>query len=186
MTVSVSAQMLLFCLSLALGGAFGLVYDLLYGFRRLFPCGRAPAFAADCLYLLLCGAATFLFLLIGNAGEVRLFVLAGEALGFVIYRFTLGVLVSRAVKAAAAQTRRAAFAAGRCLKRPASAAERKMGAFAVRTAGRIRKTASKGRKVAKTGLKPARLMMYNLSYRVRRGAAKKTARRRTGHHGAGK
>lgn len=169
MTVSVSSQMLLFLISLAIGGVFGLAYDLLYFIRLLFPCGRVLAFLWDCLYLLACGVITFLFLLAGNAGEVRLFVLGGELLGLLFYRLTLGILVSRALRWFAERMRKAVSAAGKSLKRPVVRAGTKL------KAAFSKKSGPKGPKVLQRCLKPMHKVMYNLSYKARRKAAKPVA-----------
>lgn len=178
--------MLLFLISIAMGGAFGLVYDLLYLFRLLSPRGHILSFLWDCLYLLACGVVTFLFLLTGNAGEVRLFILGGELLGFLLYRLTLGMLVSRAVRAFAAYVQRAAVAAGRCVKRPVVYAGRKMGKLVSQKYGEIKKTMPGKGKVSKLCLKPARELMYNLFHRTRRKAAGFAVRKRRKAHGSNK
>lgn len=166
MTVSVSSQMMLFLLSMGIGGAFGLVYDVLYLGRLLSPCGRVLSFLWDCLYLLACGLVTFLFLLAGNAGEVRFFLLEGELLGFLFYRFTLGVPVSKAMRWFAARTRSAAAETGRRLKRPVVCAGRRFGRFVSQKYGQMKKRPPKDRKVVKRCLKPVRKVMYNLFHRT--------------------
>lgn len=178
MTVSASSQMMLFLFAMGIGGAFGLVYDILYLGRLLSPCGKLLSFLLDCLYLLACGVFTFLFLLAGNAGEVRFFILEGELLGLLFYRFTLGLLVAKAMRWFAARTRHAAASAGRRLKRPVVRAGQKMGALFSEKSGQIKKRWPKDRKVAQRCLKPVREVMYNLLYKVRHKMTKPAARKK--------
>lgn len=166
MTVSVSSQMLLFLFSMGVGGAFGLVYDLLYLGRLLSLCGKVLSFVWDCLYLLACGIFTFLFLLAGNAGEVRSFVLLGELLGYVLYRFTLGTLVSRGVRRLAADMRRTAAAVGMQMKRPAVRARQKWSALLSKKSKHLKKSRRRERKDRQRCLKPAGKVMYNLFYKA--------------------
>ena len=49
----------------------------------------------DVLYFVLCSVLTFLFSLPFNKGSVRYFVIFGEAVGFVLYRFTLGEVMAK-------------------------------------------------------------------------------------------
>jgi hypothetical protein len=44
----------------------------------------------DALYFVVCAFLTVLFSLPFNKGEVRYFVIFGEAVGFIVYRFTIG------------------------------------------------------------------------------------------------
>lgn len=48
----------------------------------------------DIFYFTLCAFLTVLFALPFNNGSVRYFVLFGEAVGFIVYRFTLGEYMS--------------------------------------------------------------------------------------------
>ncbi len=86
----IAKEALLFLRSCLLGAGFGVVYD---GFRilRLFlPSGEKITFIEDGLFFLILSAANFLFFLSHTYGELRLFLLIGEALGFSIYYLTAG------------------------------------------------------------------------------------------------
>lgn len=180
MIISVSSQMTLFLLSMAIGGIFGLVYDVLYLGRLLVCCGKFLSFVCDCLYLSACGVFTFLFLLAGNAGEVRLFVLEGELLGFLLYRLTLGGPVAKAVRWLAVHTRHTAAEVGRQLRRPAMQAGRKLGTMLSPKRAHFKKSNTQDRKVVQRRLKPACKVMYNLFYKAkaRHKAAKSVARKK--------
>ncbi len=47
-------------------------------------------FIQDVIYFLVSGFVTFLFVLIFNYGESRFYILAGEALGWILYHVSLG------------------------------------------------------------------------------------------------
>lgn len=78
----VSQQLALFLRSIALGGALGLVYDLLRALRRLG--GKAWGTLLDAVYCVFAVLAVFFFVLAGD-GELRIFVLAGTAGGGVLF-----------------------------------------------------------------------------------------------------
>ena len=86
----IAGEALLFLSSCLLGGSFGVLYD---GFRvlRLFiPTGEKLAFIEDGLFFLLITAMNFLFFLSRTYGTLRVFLLVGELLGFLIYYLTVG------------------------------------------------------------------------------------------------
>lgn len=86
----IAGEALLFLCSCLLGAGFGIVYD---GFRvlRLFlPSGEKIVFIEDGLFFLIITAVNFLFFLSRTYGELRLFLLIGEFLGFLIYYLTAG------------------------------------------------------------------------------------------------
>ena len=78
----VSQQLALFLRSIALGGALGLVYDLLRALRRLG--GKVWGTLLHAMYCALAVLAVFFFVLAGD-GELRIFVLAGTAGGGVLF-----------------------------------------------------------------------------------------------------
>lgn len=86
----IAGEALLFLCSCLLGVGFGVVYD---GFRvlRLFlPSGEKIVFVEDGLFFLIITVANFLFFLSRTYGELRLFLIIGELLGFLIYYLTAG------------------------------------------------------------------------------------------------
>lgn len=93
--VTLSQQTVYFLASIALGAVLAMVYDLLRAFRMLIRCGHVHLFLSDVLFFFLCGVVTSLFSLPFNKGDVRAFILFGEAVGFLAYRLTLGSLFGR-------------------------------------------------------------------------------------------
>lgn len=95
MTVSVTDQAIDFLAACLIGAAMGFLYD---GFRILriaVPCRKAAVFFQDVLFFFICGIVTFLFLLLETDGSVRLFVLAGELIGALLYFLALSAHVMR-------------------------------------------------------------------------------------------
>mgnify|MGYP002244696904 CR=1 FL=1 len=93
--LTIADQTRLFLLALGLGFLLGIVYDLFRVVRMAFTMRRVGVFIQDVLFFLTCAAATFLFLLAVNQGEIRGFIIAGEGLGFLIYYFSFGLLAVR-------------------------------------------------------------------------------------------
>ena len=91
--LTIADQTRLFLLALGLGFLLGIVYDLFRVVRMAFTMRRVGVFIQDVLFFLTCAAATFLFLLAVNQGEIRGFIIAGEGLGFLIYYFSFGLLI---------------------------------------------------------------------------------------------
>ncbi len=100
MEISVSGQALAFAGSAALGAAAGLLYDLLGTVRRRAE-GRVLGGALDLLFWMLVTAVLFLYALEAGDGKLRLFMVAGAALGAAAYFLTAGPAVRRAADAAA-------------------------------------------------------------------------------------
>lgn len=88
----------MFLWSIALGAALGIFYDLFRVARVAVRHNAIAAAVEDVVFALACAAATLLYLIRADCGEIRLFVLVGELIGFVIYYFTVGALVIGAAK----------------------------------------------------------------------------------------
>ncbi len=100
MEISVSGQALAFVGAAVLGAAAGLLYDLLGTVRRRAG-GRVLGGALDLLFWLLVTAVLFFYALETGDGKLRLFMVAGAALGAAGYFLTAGPAVRRAADAAA-------------------------------------------------------------------------------------
>ena len=95
MGVSLSAQTAYFLWSLALGLALGLLYDAVRAGRMVLRAGRIHILISDIVFFAVCGVITSLFALPFNKGDVRVFILFGEAVGFLTYRLTLGSVMGK-------------------------------------------------------------------------------------------
>lgn len=89
-----------FLLSLLIGVSFCVFYDVL---RFLLPSkAKLPVFFRDVAFFLVCGVASFCFLLLYCKGVLRVYVFCGEALGFIFCRVTFSKLFRRILNAIAA------------------------------------------------------------------------------------
>ncbi len=91
----VADQVKVFAYAWLLGAALGLCYELFRIPRQAFRMPAWVVFLQDLLYVLLWALATFLFQMTFSKGQVRLYILVGEFLGWVLYYFTLGALLFR-------------------------------------------------------------------------------------------
>lgn len=90
MSFSLADQTVYFLFSLLFGVMLSALYDVV---RILRFCGVTKLWQiilSDVLFFFVCAFLTVLFALPFNKGYVRYFAIFGEAVGFVVYRFTLG------------------------------------------------------------------------------------------------
>lgn len=95
MEFSLATQTVYFLFSILFGIILSAVYDVVrvirfMGFTKLW-----QIVLSDVLYFFVCAVLTFLFSLPFNNGSVRYFVIFGEAVGFILYRFTLGEVMAK-------------------------------------------------------------------------------------------
>lgn len=95
MEFTLADQTVYFLSSLLFGVFISALYDVVrilrfVGFTRLW-----QIVITDILYFFVCAVLTVLFALPFNKGLVRYFVIFGEALGFIAYRFTLGEVTAK-------------------------------------------------------------------------------------------
>ena len=95
MWITLSDQTVYFLASIAFGAALAAVYDLLRALRMLLRSGWFAVLVMDILFFAACGAATSLFALPFNKGNVRGFIVFGEAVGFLAYRMTIGSIFGK-------------------------------------------------------------------------------------------
>lgn len=90
-----SVQTEIFLLSLGFGFLLGILYDVFRTLRLVI--SRTAGFTVfmDILYFLLCAFLVFFFNLIVDEGKIRLYVLLGDMLGWLIYYFSLGEISVR-------------------------------------------------------------------------------------------
>ena len=91
-------QFLMVAYSLMLGIFLGIFYDIFRIARLLINPKNLSVFIQDIVYFLISGFVTFLFVLVFNYGESRFYILAGEALGWILYHISLGDLMYKNLK----------------------------------------------------------------------------------------
>lgn len=91
-------QFLMVLYSLMLGAFLGIFYDIFRILRLLINPKNLSVFIQDIIYFLISGFVTFVFVLIMNSGESRFYILAGEALGWILYHVSLGDFIYKRLK----------------------------------------------------------------------------------------
>lgn len=94
MIFSLADQTVYFLFSLLFGVILSFMYDVIRVLRFIGLNKLWQIIVGDIFYFTLCAFLTVLFALPFNNGSVRYFVLLGEAVGFIVYRFTLGEYMS--------------------------------------------------------------------------------------------
>lgn len=95
MEFTLADQTIYFLYSLLFGVMLSALYDVVVVIRMLNKERTLWLVLLDVIYMSLCAVLTVLFALPFNKGAVRYFVLFGEIIGFIVYRFTLGGLSER-------------------------------------------------------------------------------------------
>jgi len=91
--VYLADQTIVFLQSMLVGALLALLFDAFRISRIAIPTAGAVVFAEDVLFFAVCALVTFGLLLGTVEGQVRFFLITGEALGAVLYSYTLGRLV---------------------------------------------------------------------------------------------
>ena len=81
-------QILSFLYAVLAGGIFSVFYDVLKSVRLSFKCSAITVFFQDIFYFAVVAVAAFCFLLSQSGGEIRLYIIFGFILGFIILRLT--------------------------------------------------------------------------------------------------
>ncbi|MDE5992132.1 MAG: spore cortex biosynthesis protein YabQ [Oscillospiraceae bacterium] len=105
---SISQQTAFFLLSVVLGAALGVVYDIFRVFRILFPpaAKSKPAAVQDVLFWLIYGFCMFCYSTAVCGGSLRFFMLFGSLIGFALYIVTVGNLIVGTLRQIAETVRR--------------------------------------------------------------------------------
>lgn len=92
-SLSLAQQTKGFLLALGMGFLLGILYDLIRIIRISISRGKAAIIICDMIFCALACLFTFLFCLTVNEGEIRLYLVLGEAAGFLTYYFSLGAVI---------------------------------------------------------------------------------------------
>ncbi|MGN0602951.1 MAG: spore cortex biosynthesis protein YabQ [Oscillospiraceae bacterium] len=100
---SVSEQCSLFLLSVILGMGIGVFYDVFRTLRIVFPpaAKKNAVFVEDIVFMVVSGAAVFLYAAVLCRGQVRFFCVVGTLLGFALYIATVGSIIVGIFRSAA-------------------------------------------------------------------------------------
>lgn len=92
-SLSLAQQTKGFLLALGMGFLLGFLYDLIRIIRISISHGKVAVVICDIFFCALACLLTFLFCLTVNEGEIRLYLVLGEAAGFLTYYFSLGAVI---------------------------------------------------------------------------------------------
>lgn len=85
-----SAQTEIFLLSLGFGFLLGILYDIFRTLRLVISRSAGFTVFMDVFYFIMCAFLVFCFNLVADEGKIRLYVLFGDLLGWLIYYFSFG------------------------------------------------------------------------------------------------
>lgn len=88
--ISILSQVLVFLFSIVLGLIFGVIFDFFRIIDTISNTSLKKLFFEDILYFFIMSILTFIFMLIFNKGDFRIFIVIGELIGFFLWHFTLG------------------------------------------------------------------------------------------------
>ena len=90
-----SQQVSVFLMSIICGLILGVINELFRFLRYLAFRGKIENFVMDIIFMIISAFVTFFFALCYNRGYVRWFVLLGELCGFIVFRYSIGLLTRR-------------------------------------------------------------------------------------------
>lgn len=173
----VAQQTQLFLYAFGFGFVLGVLYDVFRIIRLILSGGKSAVFVADILYLAVCTLLTFYFALVLNSGVLRGYILAGEILGWLVYYFSLGVIVVRISNRVISTCRKALSGFIRLLRRPIKFVVRKLRNCSKKITSKLTKINRKTYKKFKFHLQKRHSMLYNyLSYMRKNHNIKKKER----------
>lgn len=164
----VPEQTRLFAFALGFGFMLGIVYDVFRTLRLIVSDGRGLVFAADVIYFFASAVLTFCFVLVFNDGEMRGYILAGEAIGWLVYYFSLGMLTVRAGNLIIRAVRCTVGVISGAIARPFKFVFRKLSKKIKKIGAFLSKTNRKSYKKTKIYLQKQHNMLYNFFSCMRR------------------
>lgn len=106
MELEFAQQSAAFLWSILLGAALGVIYGVLSLIRFTFKLSKYAVISLDILFMLISALSVFYFSLGFLDGYIRIYVILGAAVGFFVYRLTIGKALSRLFKPIVTVSRR--------------------------------------------------------------------------------
>lgn len=88
--LTIHEELLLFLGSVLLGCALEMLFDLFRAFRLIIPHKTAAAALEDILFMLIWAGAVVCFTSVFAKGDLRIFYIIGNIIGFILWRVTIG------------------------------------------------------------------------------------------------
>lgn len=161
--VSLSSQTKNFLFSLGFGVLTGVLYDILRVIRMSISSSKRALYITDFIFVFVSSVATFLFCLTVTDGQLRFYVLFGEALGFLIYYFSFGIIAVKFSTKTVEKIKSFFKKLFRFISAPFRKFFVRVSGFAKKAASKSRKSLKKSAKNAKTLLQSNKSLLYNLS-----------------------
>ena len=141
----------IFFYSLGFGFLLGILYDVFRTLRLIISRSNGFVLFMDLLYFAVCSLLMFCFMLATDSGRIRIYAIAGEILGWLIYYFSFGAVAIRISNAFVGAFRRLIYTVFRRLK-----------AVFGKPCRKIKKIIRKSDKKAKFNLQKYKHIVYNL------------------------
>ena len=148
----------IFFYSLGFGFLLGILYDVFRLVRLIVSRSKGFILFMDLLYFTVCSLFTFCFILAADSGKVRLYTVAGELIGWLIYYFSFGTVAMRLSNTVVSFFRRVNSAISSRIK---TFLEKIFGKFR-KTGENCKKIIRKSDKKVKFNLQKYRHIVYNL------------------------
>jgi hypothetical protein len=174
LNLTLTSQLVGFLIFFATGAVAGAAYDILRIWRAMFRSERRTVFFQDFFYMVLLAYFTFLVNLAVNYGELRLYLFAGETLGWFVWHWTVG-------RVTVGLFRRLFDFLYRKFFDPASAWLRRTSGKLLRKAKKCAKSGQKRLQSWKNSLKHHCSVVYN-QRKAKRKSKKRKARKRGVRH----
>lgn len=157
-------QTVLFFKSMGFGFILGIVYDVFRTVKVIFikdTGNKKSVYIRDLIYCIFCTFSVFVYNLVVNNGEFRLYVLFGSLLGFIVYYFSLGALAIKITDALSACTDKIKLLLKNTVFKPIFFVISK---FSIKTKKNYQKVIKKSKKLknnSKFRLQKHSIMLYN-------------------------
>ncbi len=161
--VSLSSQTKNFLFSLGFGVLIGVLYDILRVIRMSISSSKKALYVTDFIFVFVSSVATFLFCLTVTDGQLRFYVLFGEALGFLIYYFSFGIIAVKFSTKTVEKIKSFFKKFFRFVSAPFRKIFARVSGFVKKAASKSRKSLKKSAKNAKILLQSDKALLYNLS-----------------------
>ncbi len=154
----VAEQTRLFLLSIGFGFLLGILYDVFRTVRLIISDSKGFVLFMDLLYSVFCTFLNFCFILAFDYGEVRIYTVLGETLGWLIYYFSFGTIAIRVSRALSKAVKKLVF----MILKPFNFIFRKMKSFMYSVLKFFKKIFRKSTKKTKFSLQKQQGIVYNL------------------------
>ncbi len=164
-----SVQTEIFLYALGFGFLLGILYDVFRTVRMIISNSRAFVLFMDLLYFAVCAFLLFCFNMIVDSGHIRVYILLGELLGWLIYYFSFGAIAIKVAKAVTGFFKKL-FSA---IFKPIEKLVKRIGRKMRKRVGNCKKIMRKNEKKTKFILQKYKNIVYNLNSYIESSVFKK-------------